>query len=132
MDQLELVRVAVAEEGAFGVLLQDNLPFAVTLERTFGDADRIVIPPGDHKCRSTTFFKKGYPTYEVAVPGHKRVLFHIGNLEEDSTGCILVGLEFGAVEGKWGVLLSRLGFREFMKRAAGCAEFLLRVREVES
>lgn len=125
----DLVRVAVHEDGAFGVLLQDGLPFAVTLERTFGADDRVVIPPGEYVCRSTTFFRGGYPTYEVPVPGHKHVKFHRGNVEEESRGCILVGLEFGPVKGTWGVLRSRLGFLKFMKRAAGRPEFQLRVRE---
>ncbi len=142
--EFELVRVAVHEDGGFGVLKHRGLPFVVTLERTFGDplppfdatrervaeGLRIVIPPGEYQCRRTMFRKGGYPTYEVLVPGHDRVLFHIGNLEEDSTGCILVGLQFGPVGGKPGVLLSRLGFREFMKRAAGRPEFQLRVQEV--
>lgn len=130
MDLFELVRVAVHEDGAFGVLLQDGLPFVLTLERTFGDADNVVIPPGEHLCRRTVFRKKGYPTYEVLVPGHDRVLIHIGNLEEDSTGCILLGTEFGSLRDKPAVLLSRLAFKEFMRRAKGRTEFLLRVREV--
>lgn len=124
----ELVRVSRHDAGAFGVLLQYGLPFAVTLERTFG-AD-VVIPPGEYPCRRTTFRRKGYETFEVIVPGHDRVLFHIGNLEEDSEGCILVGLEFGEIQGKPGVLLSRIGFLRFMGRTGKRRQFVLRVREV--
>jgi hypothetical protein len=128
VSEFELIRVAVHEDGAFGVLLHDGLPLVLTLERTFGD--RVVIPPGEYVCRRTTFRKRGYATYEVFVPGHDRVLFHIGNTEEDTTGCVLLGLLFGSLGGKPAVLLSRLGFLEFMKRTAGRKEFRLRVREV--
>jgi hypothetical protein len=124
---MELVRVAIQPAGAFGVLLEDGLPFAVSLERTFGDT--VVIPPGEYPCRRTVFFKKNYKTYEVIIPGHDRVLFHIGNVEDDSRGCVLVGLQFGKVDGQPGVLLSRLGFLEFMRRAGRRREFRLRVRE---
>jgi len=124
----ELVRVAKHEDGAFGVLLQHGLPFAVTLEHTFDD--EVIIPPGEYPCCRTVFRKKGYATFEIFVPGHSRVLFHIGNLEEDSRGCILIGQEYGTLQGKPAVLLSRLGFNEFMGRAVGLSEFQLRVSEV--
>lgn len=128
--EFDLIRVEVRDEGAFGVLKHDGLPFAVTLERTFGQDDRVLIPPGDYVCRLTVFHGGGYETYEIPVRGHDHVKVHIGNLEEDSTGCVLVGLRFGPVKGSWGVLFSRLGFLEFMKRAARRPEIRLRVREV--
>ena len=126
-DHFELVRVAVDEAGAFGVLSDSGIPFAVTLERTFGD--KIIVPPGEYLCPRTRFHGGNYATYEVPVPGHDRVLFHIGNLEEDSMGCILVGLQFGFLHGKPGVLLSRLGFRAFMQRAGNHPKVHLRVLE---
>lgn len=128
MSDFELVRVAKHQEGAFGVLLQDNLPFALTLERTFGE--EVIIPPGEFPCKQSTFNKGGYRTYEVLVPGHEDVKFHLGNLETDSEGCILVGLEFGLLQGRPAVLLSRLGFLEFMRRARGRRHFMLEVKEV--
>ena len=124
----DLVRVSIAEAGAFGVLLQAGIPFVVTLERTF-ERRRVVIPPGEWRCRRTVFRKRGYPTYEVLVPDHERVLIHIGNLEEDSTGCVLLGMEFGELQGRPAVLLSRLAFREFMRRAQARPELRLRVKE---
>jgi hypothetical protein len=124
---IELVRVAVHDAGAFGVLLQDGLPFALSLERTFGD--EVVIPPGEYPCRRTTFHRGQYKTWEIIVPGHDRVLFHIGNVENDSRGCVLVGLQFGKVDGQPGVLLSRLGFLEFMRRTPRGRQFQLTVRE---
>lgn len=127
--EFELVRVAVREEGAFGVLKYLGLPFALTLERTL-TGGQVVIPPGDCECRRTRYHKGGYETFEVPVAGHNRVLFHVGNVEDDSAGCILVGLQFGQVQGRPGVQLSRLGFQQFMRKAGPRASFLFRVREV--
>ena len=126
MADFELVRVAIADEGSFGVLKQDNLPFALTLERTFGED--VVIPPGEWPCKQVMFNKGGYRTFEVFIPGHEHVKFHVGNTEMDSDGCILVGLEW-KTKGKPGVALSQLGFLEFMRRAGGRKHFMLEVKD---
>jgi hypothetical protein len=125
--RFELVRVAIDEAGAFGVLNDNGHPFAVTLERTFGD--KVVIPPGEYVCKRTRYHKADYDTFEIPVPGHTRVLFHVGNIEDDSEGCILIGLQFGLVQGKPGVHLSRLGFHQFMKRIGNRSQISLRVFE---
>ncbi len=125
--EFELVRVAVEEPGAFGVLLQDGLPFAVTLERTFADL-RVVIPPGRYVCRSSYFNGGGYDSYEITgVAGHHLIKFHRGNWETDSTACVLVGRRFGEPEGKPGILESVLGFEDFMRRTRGRPRFDLEV-----
>ncbi len=124
----ELIRVAVRPEGACGVLLEDGLPFAVTLERTF-EGNLVKIPPGRYECKPTHFYRGKYPTYEVTgVEGHSRLLFHIGNLETDSDGCILVGQRYGLLRGKVAVLQSGDAFKDFMARTRGA--FDLDVREV--
>lgn len=129
MADFELVRVAVEDEGAFGVLKENGLPFCVTLERTF-ENNQIVIPPGLYKCRRTQFYGGNYVTFEVLVPGHSRVLFHIGNSELESRGCILLGRMYGPVSNTWGILESRLAFKDFMKRCEKRQEVSLEVREV--
>jgi hypothetical protein len=129
---LELVRVSIAPEGCFGVLLFEGLPAGiVTLERTWPLAESaprgpqfVKIPPGLYRCVRTRFVRGGYDTYEVTgVPGHSRLLAHQGNIEGDSEGCMLIGQRFGQVSGRPGVLGSRLGFVEFMRLAAGRSEF---------
>ncbi len=127
---MRLVRVSVLPEGAFGVLLHQGIPFAVTLERTYEHpAEPVVkIPPGKHRCTLTRFYKGGgYPTYEVHVTGHSRLLFHKGNLERETDGCILVGESFTAFSGLPGIGMSGLGFDEFLRRAGNVDEFLLEV-----
>lgn len=112
MPRVRLVRVASGPGGAFGVLVVDGNPEAVTLERVFDERGetRPVIPAGTYRCEPTFFHAGDYPTWEVVnVPGHSRVLFHRGNFERESLGCILVARSF---EGKW-VGGSRLGFEAF-------------------
>ena len=134
MPQLELLRLAVVSEGAFGILLLDRLPWLGTVERTYpisgGVAQMVKIPTGEWLCRRTTFNRGGYDTFEVTgVPSHSRLLFHIGNDENDSEGCILVGRRWGSLLGHWAVLDSMLAFHEFMGKFAAVDEFKLRVRQ---
>ena len=128
----KVVRVAVQPQGAFGVLLQGSLPFAVTLERTYplaGSAQLVKIPAGLWHCTRTIFHRGGYPTYEIHVPSHTRLLFHKGNVEDDSEGCVLVGEAFSPIKSQPGVAASAAGFEEFMERAAAVPSFSLRVIE---
>jgi hypothetical protein len=124
-----IIRVAVEPEGAFGVLKERTLPFAVTLERTY-EPDSVAvtkIPDGIYECVRTTYHRGGYVTYEIKVPGHSRILFHRGNWETDSDGCTLVGESFAELLGKPAIADSRGGFSEFMERAAGRDRFNIRV-----
>ena len=125
---LELVRVAVGADGAFGVLVQDGRPRWLTCERTFEDRpERIVIPAGRWPCSRTVFMKRGYPTFEIHVPDHERVLFHKGNTEDDSRGCVLVGLSFGEHQDKPAILESARAFEDFMGAYHGTQSFFLDV-----
>ena len=130
---LSLVRVAVRFDGAFGVLLDRGAPFAVSCEHTYGQgttAPIVKIPAGTYQCQRTYFAGGGYDTYEVTgVPGHSRLLFHRGNTEVDSDGCILVGEYFGEIGGVPAVMLSQMAFTAFMHRMAGRDSFSLEVRQ---
>jgi hypothetical protein len=132
---LELVRVSIRDEGAFGVLLvrcpppgQDALPLAVCLERTYEQL-ALKIPPGRYRCVRTRFIRGGYDTYEITgVAGHSRLLFHRGNVEQDLEGCVAVGKSYGFVNAKPGVIASGEAFAGFMKWADGREAFSLLVR----
>lgn len=121
---LELVTVAVHESGCYGNLKQEGgVPFAVTLERTFENL-RTVLQNGEYRCHRDKYHKGGYETFEIEVPGHDRVLFHIGNWESNSEGCVLIAEGFNGQ----GVSDSKGGFAEFMKILEGRDAFILRVR----
>lgn len=136
---LELVRVSVRDDGAFGVVLvlgvpkgQPGMPLAVACERTYPlpdapNAQLLKIPAGVHLCVRDYFHRGRHETFEVQVPSHDRLLWHKGNVEDDSEGCILVGRRFGLVAGHPAVLDSAGGFADFMRWAGRRADFRLLV-----
>lgn len=126
---LKLVRVASNSEGTYGVLLQGDIPFAVTLERPWLDNKKgeSCIPTGSYICKRVNSPKFGN-TFEVTgVPGRDAILFHKGNLSDDSHGCILVGEMFNPVLGRPGISASKEGFEEFLEVTSMTNEFPLEI-----
>jgi hypothetical protein len=119
---MELKTVAIRSDGAFGVLLWDTRPFAVTVERTFDDLSTI-LHGLTYKCRHDFYHKGNYETFEIVVPGHDRVLFHRGNREIDSVACVCVAESFTRLDGYTAIGDSAHGFAEFMSVTAGLDEF---------
>jgi hypothetical protein len=115
MTQLELKTVAIREDGAFSVLLWDGRPFAVSVERTFEDG-KPIIGNGAFLCTRSFYNKGGYSTFEIQVPRHNLILFHKGNWEEDSRGCVIVAESFAVLD-----------FNELMSLVAGLSEFEMEV-----
>jgi len=130
MKKLILKRIAENEDGTFGVLIDGNTPFALTLERNWLDnkPNESCIPAGKYVCKRIISPRFG-ETFEVTnVPGRSHILFHTGNLEDHSKGCILIGEEFGYLNGKVAVLSSRKGFKEFMDRLNGLSSFEIEIK----
>jgi hypothetical protein len=105
---ISVKRVAVIDPGSFGVMMFKGVPFAVTLERTFlvNGQQTIIIPFGISVCKKDFYNAGGYPTFEIIVPGHDRVLFHKLNLETESKGCMGIGEQFGVLKGQPAILQS--------------------------
>lgn len=124
--RLELKTVTVRKDGCFSVLLWDGQPFAVSVEHTFENGHPI-IRSGWYVCKRDFYHKGGYETFEIPVLDHTRILFHKGNTEEDSRGCVLVAESFGVIGKQTAVSDSRLGFGELMALTAGLKEFKMLV-----
>jgi hypothetical protein len=129
---LKLRRFQVRENGAFGYLSsQAGEQVAVTCERTFDDPVAPVIPAGTYQCVRGMHTLDGthyFVTYEVTgVPGHTGLLFHTGNTELDSKGCILLGTYFGTLGGELAVLESRQAFANFLSFVGNFDSFELEV-----
>jgi hypothetical protein len=131
--KLILRRTYVCSDGVFGKLYVPGSDPLYTCEDDWKDnqPNESCIPAGVYQLRRTVYHKYNIPTFEVAdVPGRRRILIHSGNSEEDTAGCILVGLSRGPVlvqdedhpDKPWvrkiGVLDSRLAFRRFMVQMA--------------
>ena len=133
MKEIQLLRTDLTADGVFGQLL---VPGHIVLHTAEDDYRAPVgascIPAGHYTLTRTMYFKHGYPTFEVTgVPHRSRILIHPGNTEEDTLGCILVGLSRGPLVvrdedtpgtprvRKRGVLGSRVAFKLFMSWMAG-------------
>ena len=132
MKSLRLIRVAENTDGTFGVLLDNETPFALTLERRWlmNRVGESCIPVGIYTCERVTSPKFGN-TFEVKnVPGRSAILFHKGNLMADTHGCIIVGEQFGVLNGVPAVLASGPGFLEFMTKLNMNVTFQLNIQNV--
>lgn len=128
---MKLIRVAHSTEATYGVLVWGRIPFAVTLELPWrgNEPNNSCIPHGVYQCNRVQSPKFG-DTFEVTnVPGRSHILFHKGNLWDDTQGCILVGESFNRVTGKPGITSSKEGFEEFMSLCRNTDAFQLEIIE---
>ena len=133
MKQIKLVRIAYIDDGTFGVLFDEDTPFCLTLEREWRDNKRgeSCIPAGQYICKRVKSPKFG-DTFEILdVFGRSHILFHKGNIEDDSHGCVITGEEYGKYKNKVAVLSSGRAFKEFMTRLDGERFFKLYIKDVE-
>jgi hypothetical protein len=91
------------------------------------------IPPGIYTCVRGPHRLEGmtedFETFEVTgVAGHSGLLFHWGNWNRDSDGCILVGEEFDSSPCGEMLTNSRATFDKFMALQDGVDSFQLEVR----
>ena len=130
MKEFWIWRFPSIQDGTFGVMLDDNLPFAVTLEREWADNRKNIscIPNGNYTCRRVDSPRFGN-TFEICnVHGRTEILFHKGNIKDDSHGCIILGEQYEPVMGKNGVVSSGKAFEEFLKRTKEIDVFMLHVK----
>jgi hypothetical protein len=105
----QLLRTCDSEFGVFGYVdlwdtdLADPRMERRVLRLRTGEDDwldnavgKSCIPAGHYRCRRTIWQKTGVPTFEIAVPGRSKILFHWGNTEENVDGCVMLGSDFGA------------------------------------
>lgn len=128
---MRLVRVARSPEATYGALSWGGIAFAVTLERPWlGNAPRVsCIPHGTYQCERVQSPRFGDTFQVMDVPDRSHILFHRGNLEYQTEGCILVGESFNPVGGKPGITASKEGFAEFMRILRDAQEFQLEIIE---
>lgn len=129
---LQLSRYRIDQSGAFGELYQENgdlLCYSLEHSYLFEHEWHPKVNPGTYKCvRGVHTLKSGnnIETFEIEdVPGHDGILFHRGNTEENSEGCILLGSSsrnntlFGSTK----------AFDKFMALQSGVQEFTLIVED---
>lgn len=127
-----LKRSRYTPEGIFGQLENEHGKIiAVTLEHAYYENDGWVpkLPAGDYVCEKgehrLASMDHTFTTYEILnVPGHTGILFHVGNYNADSEGCVLLGSEtMGKI-----IVRSKAAFVRFMQITAGVDTFDLTVQ----
>lgn len=128
MKQVRIVRLEQSEQGALGTLLIDGEMFCVTLEPDENEKGKLYIKQGGYHCKRF-HGKKWKDTFEICVPGHTAVLFHAGNVEADTLGCILLGSHPGKLRGNRAVLNSGVTFAQFLEQMGNEQEFKLFIED---
>ena len=129
-------RIANTEYGTFGVMFSKEIPFAVTLENTWINNVRnhSCIPVGKYRCDKYLSLKHGKTFRILNVPNRgngEAIIFHKGNLDDDTRACPMIGEEFGILNGEPAILRSGRGFAEFMDKNKGVNEFDLIIMDIK-
>lgn len=147
---LKLKRFDYRPDGIFGELLDDNgTRICYTLEHAYAkstvingvegtryfpkmDAGTYTCNRGPHRLASNM---KWFETFEIEkVPRHYDILFHKGNYNDDSAGCVLVGMSITDYEhgdGRNKMLAgSKIAFERFLALQTGINSFTLTVTDL--
>ena len=131
---LFLNRKSFRSDGIWGELLDGNGNLiAHSLEHSYGPTEDGWTPKipeaeylcvrGEHRLHSMT---EDFTTFEITgVPGHTNLLFHWGNYDSDSDGCVLLGIGIEMGPACQMLSSSRVAFARFMSVQQGCDHFTL-------
>ncbi len=130
---LELIRLEESHKfGTFGILKIDKMIFCVTLE----PSDQLnapfisSIPAQQYMCRRYDSSRYGKTWVVENVPNRVGILFHPGNMVEDTRGCILLAQHFGKLRGNRAILNSGQTFASFMHSTRNSIKHSLTIYEV--
>jgi len=138
MRQFTLKRISSTKHGTFGVLLDGDTQFAVTVEPPWKDNTPFIscIPAGWYICERHQSPKYGDTFLITNVPKRTFIVFHKGNwgaphsLEKsDTEGCIVVAEQFENLDGVPAVRSSWKGFKEFLQRTNGINRFQFTIKD---
>lgn len=128
---MKLKRYLFESNGISGALFDDDgIEIAKSIEHAYGwgiNEYNPKVPQGIYVCVRGVHrlaFMEPFQTFEITqVPDHSGILFHMGNSQKDSSGCVLLGTEIH--EGK--LTESVKAFEKFMKLMDGVDQFNLEV-----
>lgn len=133
---LTLKRTDYLDSGIFGILLDENSQqIAVTLEHSYdahlGDGSYTSkLPNGNYTCvkgqHRLASMTSNFTTFEITdVPKCTGILFHVGNFNKDSEGCVLLGTTAEPDNNPPMITNSKLAFEKFMALQADIDSFNL-------
>ena len=130
---MRLRRTHFNADGILGALYDDEgYQVAATLEHSYDGRPK--LPAGTYRCQRGQHVLHSSPeafeTFEVmGVPDHSGILFHVGNRNADSQGCVLLGRVCTSDAEGCLVTASRATFARFMLDLAGVESFTLTVED---
>jgi hypothetical protein len=140
---LLLKRTQYRSDGVFGELYDaSGNKIAVTLERAYPVTSRdpsrsyaSKIPAGEYLCvrgqHRLSSMAHAFTTFEITgVSGHTDILFHAGNYNRDSEGCVLLGQRVASTVDGQMITKSRVTFAEFMELESSVDHFVLTVEDL--
>lgn len=129
MKEFRVDRQIVTEKwimGEFNCVGDQDFKLA-TLENPWLNNEPYIscIPNGNYCCKRVDSPRFGN-TFEITgVDGRSHILFHWGNYEKDTLGCILLGMT--QVPDLNMISKSRMGFGKFIKYTQDINEFMLHI-----
>jgi len=113
-------------DGSIGVLLIDGEIVCFILTPDSIDIKYHLVPKEEYLVKRFhgTKFKD---TFEIIVEGHTEILFHWGTTEEDTKGCVILGMKVGTYKGKRALFESKIAFGKFMAMMGDEQEAILEV-----
>ena len=132
MATLNLVRITSSSQyGTFGALSIDNVPQCVTLEPFWRDNEfeNSCIPTGTYDLEWFNSPSYGRTLRLVEVPGRTDILFHYGNTQKKTLGCILVGKQYGQISCKQAILHSRNALNSILFKLENEEKITLKISE---
>lgn len=115
MNEITLTRTIFTDQSTIGKLIMPDTWTCYTLEDTCRKKPNhdIAIPIGKYPIiiDKSVRFKRLMP-HIINVPGRSGIRIHSGNTDKDTSGCILVGLDYGDDI----IYKSKLAFDIFMDR----------------
>lgn len=133
MYTARLIRGAAhPSHGTFGMLTINGKPICNILEPYSRDNEKNIsnIPANTYLCEKRwSALIQGW-TFEITdIQGRDNVIFHWGNLDDNTEGCLLTGSEFGTLATDWAVLGSKKAFKKFMAELGSQRQFLLTITD---
>lgn len=133
MTTMRLIRLEENYDyGTFSVILIDSQVFCVGLEpKDEKNAPNISSIPAQQYCCERTISPRWGETFEITkVPDRFNILFHAGNTDDDTAGCVILAEHYGKLGKHRAILNSGNTFKRFMQIMGGIDEFLLTVIEI--
>ena len=142
MTTVIVERIENSQDGVFGRLNVGHLQlYTCEDDWKLNEPGESCIPSGTYTIERSFYHHGGYPCFWVKdVPGRSRILLHKGNTEENTKGCILIGMGLDylwvhdeddpahPLVKKRAVVSSRQGFGLFMKEMEGVEKAELVIR----